>query len=537
MKRTKKMKNHIIPKFAFSFILLLSGFSLLFISSCNDESSEVDNSTKMSMKTLPKVHYVLGEALDLSDMVVVVGQGSSAKEVPYASFGSEGIVCEPDNGTILNFENESFIIRSTNSGRGITQSIDVTNNIASMVVKTAPVTDYFTGELLDLSALVIEATLENGNKEDISFDEFGESFMVMPANGSVLSTDVSEVMITHIATEVSTSIAVSVVDFVPTSAMVVSGPTKNSYEIGERLDLEGLVVKYETTAGITKEIAAADFAIYGITTVPANEERVGASNGTIPVLHGSGIDTSFDIEVIPLNVTGMSILFKPDKTLYVDGELMDHSGMVITLTIDGASNIDVAAADFGIYGIVAVPEHGVAWDASMTEIVISYPGYAETVSITLGSEILYESNFAADGTAGWSVNQNGGGSVNLLVENGNLVAKDIVKGTNTWDVQLYYPGLTIENGAKYKYTIIIKKQDPSIADYWLNLSLGDGDGRHGWGPYDGGNGVWFGGDGWQTVEREFVMTNETTDAARLLFEIGNDGYGIVIQYVKIEKLS
>lgn len=536
MKRSKKMKRHIKSKIAFSFILLLSGFGLLFMSSCEDESADVGNASKMSMKTLPKVHYVLGEALDLSGMVVTVGEGSSAKEVPYASFGSEGIVCEPDNGTVLSFDHESVIVKHTSSGNGITQSIDVTNNIASMTVKTAPLTDYFTGELLDLTGMVIEATLENGNKIDILFEEMDDGFLIEPAHGTVLSNEMTEVMITHIATEVSTSIAISVVEFVPTSVIIVSEPTKNSYEIGERLELEGLVVKYETTAGVTKEIAAANFALYGITTIPANEERVGADNSTIPVLHdASGINAAFDIEVIPLNVTGMAVLFKPDKTLYEDGEFIDHSGMVITLTVDGTTNIDVPAAEFGIYGISAVPEDGVAWDASMTEMVISYPGYSETVSIPLGSEILYESNFAVDGTAPWYLGQNDGGSGTMVVENGNLVVKDIVKGANPWSVQLMYNGLTIESGAKYKYTVVIKKYDAGIADYWLGYSIGDGDGRDGWKAY-GNGGVWFGGGDWITNVHEFIMGDNTTDAARLVFEVGNDAHPIEIQYIKIEKL-
>jgi len=521
---------------AFRALLLLAAFSLMLMTSCEDETADIGDASKMSMKTLPKVHYVLGESLDLSSMVVMLGEGSSAKEVPYASFGSEGIICEPDNGTVLTFEHESVIIKNSNTGKGITQSIDVTNNIASMIVKTAPLTDYFTGELLDLSGMLIEATLENGDKMDIAFEDMDNSFMIDPAHGSVLSTDIAEVVITHIATEVATKQTIAVVDFVPTSATVVSGPVKDSYEIGERLDLDGLVVKYETTAGIAKEIAAADFALYGISTVPANEERVGASNSSIPVLHdASGINTAFDIEVIPLQVTGMAVLFKPDKTLYEDGEFIDHSGLVITLTVEGTGAIDVAAADFATYGLEAIPEHGVAWNASMTEIVISYPGYAETVSIPLGSEILYESNFVDDGTAPWYLGQNDGGSGTMVVEDGNLVVKDIVKGANPWSVQLMYNGLTIESGAKYKYTVVIKKYDAGVADYWLGYSIGDGDGRDGWKAY-GDGGVWFGGSDWITNEHEFIMGDNTTDAARLVFEVGNDGHPIEIQYIKIEKL-
>jgi hypothetical protein len=123
----------------------------------------------------------------------------------------------------------------------------------------------------------------------------------------------------------------------------------------------------------------------------------------------------------------------------------------------------------------------------------------------------------------------------MVVENGNLVVKDITKGANPWSVQLMYNGLTIESGAKYKYTVVTRKYDPGIDDYWLSYSIGDGDGRDGWTGY-GSGGVWYGGDGWQTNEHEFVMGFDTTDAARLVFEVGNDAYPIEIQYIKIEKL-
>ncbi|NJN26925.1 MAG: hypothetical protein HC819_13555 [Cyclobacteriaceae bacterium] len=532
------MKNFITNKLVFRYGILLAGFALLFISSCNDESDEIGSAASMSMKTMPKVHYVIGETLDLSSMVITEGQGSAAKDIPYASFASEGIICEPENGTTLTFDHESLIVKNTKTGAGLTQDIDVTNSIAAMVVKTPPLTDYFTGELLDLTGLVVEATLENGNKIDIPLDELGQRYTVTPPHGQVLAASNDQVKITHIATNVSTMLPLSVTDFIPTSAMVVSGPAKSSYNIGEKMALDGLVVKYETTAGITKEIAAANFDLYGISTSPADKALVGVSTSAIQIVHqATGVNTFFDLEVIPLEITAMSIKFKPNKTLYEVGQAIDLSGLILTLSVPGSSSIEVEAANFDIYGIVTDPAQGETYTSSMSEIVISYPGYGSTLSIALGSEIIYESDFANAGTASWFLGKNDGGSGKLLVENGNLVVKDIVKGAYPWSVQLMIPDITIEKGSKYKYTIVSRKYDPGVPDYWLTVSIGDGDGRDGWGAYDGGdNGIWFAANAWQTVTKEFVMGKETTDKARLVFEIGGNAYPLEIQYVKIEKL-
>lgn len=523
-------------KFTILFLCLAMASAFVFIS-CDEDDDSIGEVSRVSIKTMPKVAYVLGQSFDLTDLVLSLERNGIDTDITFDQFEQEGIIVEPSNGTVLDFTNEYFIVKHIASGKGVTQAIAITNNVVKIEVKDKPKEDYFNGEKLQLSNLVVSLSYEDGSKEDVAYDNFDKIIECTPSNGDVLSTSNPDVVITFVATKVECKLPINVEKFVPISASVVEGPTKSKYEIGDRLDLAGTIIKFTVSDGREIIVLFDDFTAFGIVASPANETKLKASDTELEIEHSdSGVKLMLPITVNALDVIGLTVNMKPEKTVYNDGELIDLTGLEVKLSVSGGNDINVAAVDFGTYGIVATPAHGDAFISGTSEIVISYPGYSETISIPLGADIIYESDFAANGVDAWNWAENGGGSVNVSVVNGELVADDIVVGTNSWDVQLMIPNIMLEQNVKYKYTIIVKAA-PGDGDNWLDLSMGDGDGRDGWGNYDGGNGVWLGSDyAYNTVEKEFVMTKATTDAARLVFSIGNSTKGIIIQYVKIEKI-
>ncbi|WP_289040584.1 carbohydrate binding domain-containing protein [uncultured Zobellia sp.] len=517
-------------------VLLLMALTGFIFSSCNsDDDAEVAVGSTVRMKTLPKVAYVLGEALDLSGIVISMDKNGSIVDVPFASFGSENISTDPPNGTVLDFSHQQITISVGESGAGLIQAISVTNNVVALEVKNKAAENYVNGQKLDLSAMVVTLVKEDGTKSDVAFADFDTDILVAPMNGDVLSVDNAEITVTYASTNAKVAQEIQVLPFAPLSGSVTTPPIKSEYEIGERLDLQGAVITYEMTGGLEVVVPFEEFEAFELMATPANETKLKATDTEVQIAHSSGVSVAVPITVNMLDITGMVMETKPEKTLYADGETIDLKGLTLRLSINGKEDLIVASEDFDIYGIVSTPAQREVYTEGTSEIVVSYPDLLDTISISLGSETIYESDFSA-GEDGWAANQNGGGSVNFFAEDNLLVATDIVVGANPWDVQLFKPSIILEKGAKYKLTVIVKAY-PGQGDFWFSLSVGDGTGRDGWQAYDGGGGVWLAGDTeYQTYEKEFVMGQETTNGGRVLLDIGNQTNGVMVQYVKLEKL-
>jgi uncharacterized protein (TIGR02145 family) len=88
----------------------------------------------MQVKKVPTtVGYLKGDKLNLSGLkirVIINNQLDSILDLPYAKLKSNGIVCSPDSGDILNTAGQITItIKHTLSGKSTTQSITVYNTV------------------------------------------------------------------------------------------------------------------------------------------------------------------------------------------------------------------------------------------------------------------------------------------------------------------------------------------------------------------------------------------------------------------------
>ncbi|MBJ2173519.1 carbohydrate binding domain-containing protein [Aureibaculum sp. A20] len=522
-----------ISRFKFASLLVALVFVTL-LSSCDNDDEPLSDLSRVSMKTLPQVNYVLGTALDLSDMVITLDKGGENIDIPFASFEQEDITTEPENGKILEFSDKSVTIKLGTSGKGLIQTINVTNEVTEIKLKNEPIKDYVSGKKLDLSNMVVTLVYENGDEEDFDYEDIKEEITTVPAHGDIVSGNDKEVLITYTSTGVEVVQELNVIRFAPVKGVIVTGPAKSEYVVGERLELSGTVIHYTLLDNSEVDVAFEEFEAFKLTATPANDEQLNASITEVKVRHVSGIEVKIPITVNPLDIVGMDIETNPEKLVYEDGETIDLKGLSVKLSVSGSDDLIVLFDQFDFYGISTNPANGDVYSNGTSEIVISYPGLADTISIPLGSEILYESDFST-GFDGWVLNQNGGGSANAYEENRTMVIKDIVPGANYWDVQFYKPNLTLVNGGNYKLTVVLKAY-PSQGDFTFTLSVGDGDGRDGYQPYDGGGSIYLVDSEFSTYEKTFTMTKSDTPMARILLDIGNQTNGIIIQSVKFEKI-
>ncbi|XMO86782.1 hypothetical protein AAFN75_00460 [Algibacter sp. AS12] len=282
----------------FLALLCAFGFVVLF-SACDSDDDASSNIERVSMKTLPQLDYILGDMLNLSDLVITLNKGGEDIDIPFSAFAQEGITTEPENGTVLDFSNEAITIKIGETGKGLVQAITITNEVVAMEIKTEPRTDYFYNQRLDLTDMVITFTYENGDTADLPYLDVVKDLETVPANGTAIGSN-TDVSITHIVTGLNIVQELNLTTFFPKSAVLVSGPTKTEYSVGDILDLSGTVIRYTQINNSEAEIGAEDFEALSISANPLNGKPISAVVTEVKVIHRlRDTEVSFPIVVNP----------------------------------------------------------------------------------------------------------------------------------------------------------------------------------------------------------------------------------------------
>ena len=164
---------------------------------------------------------------------------------------------------------------------------------------------------------------------------------------------------------------------------VVSQPSKLEYTEGEKLDLSGIKLKLTDAQGKDKEIVLEDFSEYGIATVPSQGDLLKTDHNNTKIkikLNGvEKVETDPLIvkskEFDPENVKSITVNTQP-KLEYTEGEKLDLTGLVVTLTDNQGLTKDVAFADFESNGITAAPAN---------ETALTLTDNAKKVTLTKGN--------------------------------------------------------------------------------------------------------------------------------------------------------
>ena len=139
--------------------------------------------TGIEVTTPPtKTSYKAGEKINLSGMVVKANfsDGSSQDITSQCTFSpSAGTTVYEDTTKI----NVTWVWDKVNITYQTSQAITVTRVLSSIAITTQPTKrNYTKGETLNLSGMVVKATLNSGNSAVVT------SYTTSPANGSVLNT-------------------------------------------------------------------------------------------------------------------------------------------------------------------------------------------------------------------------------------------------------------------------------------------------------------------------------------------------------------
>ena len=286
-----------------------------------------------------KTSYFVGEQLDLTGVVVTAHYGSDF-EADKNEIVTSRCNFSPVDGTVLTYDTQSVSVEFSDGGVTATASIHLNVSLvlpASLAVTTMPTkTQYDSGDELDLTGIVVTATYNNGTTAVVT-----SSCTFNPDDGDVLTGSNESVTVSYesLGQIVTTSFAISVTPAVGYIS-VITRPAKTSYVLGDNLDLSGIVVKAHYEGGTAMDVTS------DCVFSPADGSVLDTlGDQTVSVSftdNGKTVTTSFDVSVIVLELTEISVTTMPIKTKYIQNESLDFNGIVVTAFYNNGTKANVA---------------------------------------------------------------------------------------------------------------------------------------------------------------------------------------------------
>jgi hypothetical protein len=311
-------------------VFIIVAFSFVVIATDDSDGASPDSIVVSQLPT--KVQYNKGQALDISGLKIEVTYDDvPASKVTY-SYPHPNIKTNPDIGAALNTvgnqtiqvtysegaisKSSSFAVKVVDPDNPVLESIAVT--------KKPDKVEYALGEKLDTNGMEVTANFDvtPTSKPDLTYT-------TSPADGAAFTSQGDKtitVSCTYKGVTKTASFTVKVGPAVLASISVTTPPTKVSYNLGDKLDLAGMVVTAKLTDDTTKPAT-------GFTTDPANDTVLNKAGTQAVVISFKDGDIT---KTVTLNVTvalvldSISVTTQPTKITYTVGDKLDLTGMVVT---------------------------------------------------------------------------------------------------------------------------------------------------------------------------------------------------------------
>ena len=307
----------------------------------SDTEIKVDTRAVESLfvdSTNMKMEYLVGEALDVTGLVVTAE----------FSDGSSEVVSDKDY-IVTGFDNSEVGTNTiTINYNGVYTTVDLeiqTLAVTDLTIKYYPAKlEYYKGDSFDPQGLVAVATYNDGYKTAVlsdaqySFSLDGTDF---PRDGYIFGK-AGSIPITISSTETpgqSIVLHVDVKDAHLNALEIKDLPKKTLYFLGDELNLAGLSVYAKYSDGKEVRLVLADFNVTGF-------DSTSSGSKTVSIMHkGKGV--SFEVTVKVKEVEGIEVTNYPKTTYYV-GDDFESSGLVVSKVYDNADRDVLAEVDYTI---------------------------------------------------------------------------------------------------------------------------------------------------------------------------------------------
>ena len=248
-----------------------------------------------------------------------------------------------------------------------------TRTPVSLAVTTPPTkTVYEAGDSFDKTGMVITVTYNDETTREVT--NYNCSPVVLSINDTYVTISYREMM-----TTVTTTQPVTVKNLLK-KIQIITPPTETAYEIGDTIDLTGMVVHAFYSDGTSHEISNYTYSPHVVSS---------ASDTEVTITYTEDGITKTAIQDITVgntpNLVSIAVSTPPTKVIYKAGEYFDPSGMVVTATFDNGTTKTVS-------GYTYSPTGTLQQDDSV--ITISYTKKGITKTTTQNITVVYLTSIA-----------------------------------------------------------------------------------------------------------------------------------------------
>lgn len=220
-----------------------------------------------------KTNYVVGDKLDLENLkAVLTDENGNTKEVAYDKFGENKLTLAFEGGeldkNLVTEDNGKNLVLTLKDKEPVKLPISVVDfdksKVTSIEVSTQPKLQYESGENLDLTALVVKLTDENGASKEVPFAEFEANHLKTSIeNGTLITNQTGPITITLDGTNLTamtSDLQVKVIELATdedkTNAKDAIGKLENLSE-DEKKDFQAQVDTEKAKAKVVEIVEAA----------------------------------------------------------------------------------------------------------------------------------------------------------------------------------------------------------------------------------------------------------------------------------------
>ena len=248
-----------------------------------------------------------------------------------------------------------------------------TRTPVSLAVTTPPTkTVYEAGDSFDKTGMVVTVTYDDETTREVT--NYNCSPVVLSINDTYVTISYREMM-----TTVTTTQPVTVKNLLK-KIQIITPPTETAYEIGDTIDLTGMVVYAFYSDGSSHEISNYTYSPHVVSS---------ASDTEVTITYTEDGITKTAIQDITVgntpNLVSIAVSTPPTKVIYKAGEYFDPSGMVVTATFDNGTTKNVS-------GYTYSPTRTLQQDDSV--ITISYTKKGVTKTTTQNITVVYLTSIA-----------------------------------------------------------------------------------------------------------------------------------------------
>ncbi|MCB7388694.1 bacterial Ig-like domain-containing protein, partial [Bariatricus massiliensis] len=317
-----------------------------------------------------KITYIEGQTFDPAGIVVeAVSKNSKGEEKRETVTASCTYV--PSLTTPLQTTNSSVQISySDTSGKDkttktVVQYITVVKKTLTEIVLSgkAATTTYMEGESFEPDGITVTAKYNNGSQKVLKPIEYSISPAVLSVGDKKVTFSYEENGVKKTADY--TGITVNAVPAVLQSLQITHNPDKVIYTEGENFDPTGLILTAVYDKGGNKVLNPGEY-----TVTPDRALRTTDTQMTFSYTDGGtakqvSLKITVEKKPEPVTLTGIQVTTPPTKANYVEGQIFNPAGMVVTATYSDGTMKTVT-------GYTCTPSAGTALTTADTNVTVAY---------------------------------------------------------------------------------------------------------------------------------------------------------------------